>query len=190
MMSPVELRARRELLHKALTRLITGTRWPRSGLFASTSAQSAQAGWQRLVLRQLIESGLVLREGPVRSPMYYTTDFEALTQLAENQGAIDLLLREAMARRNDREDSTDEGAPYDEPDGNAESTDETEQDGADVKEHEEHILKLVYMTAEAVGDVRERLQKLEQKLDDLNKTVTDALWLLIDAKTKKEENEP
>jgi len=190
MLPLVEIRARRELLRKALTRLAAGDEWTRRDLFASTSAQATKIDWQRRVMRRLAEDGLVIREGPLKMPLYHAIDVEALEQLAADSDAIDRVIREATRHPNERDsvDSVVEPDMFEDGAGEGEAEAEAPE-GADIGEQ---MFKLIYMTAEAVSDVRERLDRMEQTLADLSKTIKDALWLVIDAKTKElhESNTP
>jgi hypothetical protein len=194
---PAETRARRELLRKVFTRLATGASWRRNKLFASTSAQSAQFEWQRQVLRKLVEEGFITRTGPAKSPVYAVLDHDGVQTFADDSNAISTLLQEATKaiKRDDDPAEPVEPAEFDELDDNVDnstmfdpnnSSDEEngpglapeagqELDEKKLGEYVLHILKLTYMTAEALGDMRGRLQALEQGFDDLNRTVRGAL---------------
>ena len=167
-----EIRSRREIVKQAIGRLIESSgmkTFRREDLFASSSLQSGKPAWQRVVVAQWAEQGIVLKTGHTRNPFYTFSNTEesriALRELKNDHRAIEQLMRDTSKRKPGQTDEL--------PDllgGIGNETDQPAREDATTKEMLAAILKLAYGISEAVMDLRARMDSLDLRIKDIEKS--------------------
>lgn len=179
MLLPTEQKARRDLLHTALRRLLSGEVLSRRELFSSTSAQSAKTTWQRQIMQLLTKAAVVTRQGSTKSAIYSAKNTDEIQRILADPNVMDEMLRESS--RHVRESVDDDSPSCPDPTDTELPVPPIGSSGAE--ELLTQTLKLSYMTAEAIGDIRERMVRIEKTVEDILSFLTAPTTDATDAAT-------